>query len=56
MTAGYNDVGLMTAPDGQVYAVAVMIASTRAPIPARQALMADVARAVVAAHDAEAAR
>jgi len=56
MTAGYNDVGLMTAPDGQVYAVAVMIASTRAPIPARQALMADVARAVVAAHDAAAAR
>jgi len=29
----------------------VMIASTRAPIPVRQTLMADVARAVVRYHD-----
>ncbi len=43
--------GLLTAPDGRTYAVAVMIASTRAPIPTRQALMADVARAVVQYHD-----
>ncbi len=53
LTTGYNDVGLITAPDGRVYAVAVMIAATRRPIPDRQALMADVARAVVAEHDAE---
>jgi beta-lactamase class A len=52
-TTGYNDVGLLTAPDGRVYAVAVMIAVTRRPVPERQALMADVARAVVAEHDAE---
>jgi beta-lactamase class A len=48
---GYNDVGLMTAPDGRVYAVAVMVANTREPVPMRQAMMADVARAVVAIHD-----
>ncbi len=54
LSTGYNDVGLLTAPDGRTYAVAVMIASTRRPIPERQAFMADVARAVVAQHDAEA--
>jgi beta-lactamase class A len=48
---GYNDVGLLTAPDGRVYAVAVMIAVTRETIPVRQAIMADVAHAVVAVHD-----
>jgi beta-lactamase class A len=52
-STGYNDVGLLTAPDGRAYAVAVMIASTRRPVPERQALMADVARALVAEHDAE---
>ena len=34
--------------DGRSYAVAVMIASTRRPVPERQALMAQVAQAVVA--------
>jgi len=53
LSTGYNDVGLLTAPDGRTYAVAVMIASTRAPIPVRQALMADVARAVVQYHDGQ---
>ena len=51
-STGYNDVGLLTAPDGRAYAVAVMIAATKRPIPERQALMADVARAIVAEHDA----
>jgi len=51
LSTGYNDVGVLTAPDGRTYAVAVMIASTRAPVPLRQALMADVARAVVRYHD-----
>jgi len=54
LSTGYNDVGVVTAPDGRTYAVAVMIASTRAPIPLRQSLMADVARAVVRYHDGEA--
>jgi beta-lactamase class A len=53
LSTGYNDVGLLTAPDGRTYAVAVMIASTRAPIEVRQALMADVARAIVRYHDGQ---
>jgi beta-lactamase class A len=51
LSTGYNDVGLITASDGHVYAIAVMIASTMRPIPERQALMAGVARAVVDLHD-----
>jgi beta-lactamase class A len=50
-STGYNDVGLITAPDGRTYAVAVMIASTHRPVPERMTLMASVAAAVVAAHD-----
>src|SRR3546814_9238051 len=38
-STGYNDVGIMTAPDGTSYAVAVMIASTTQPIPKRWELM-----------------
>lgn len=41
---GYNDVALVTAPDGTSYAVAVMIGSTRAGIPERQRLMQEVMR------------
>lgn len=48
LATGYNDVGLLVAPDGHRYAVAVMIASTRQPIPARMRLMGNVTRAVVA--------
>ena len=55
LSTGYNDVGLITAPDNHVYAVAVTIASTRQPIPARQALMAGVTRAIVDLHDGAAA-
>jgi beta-lactamase class A len=47
VTAGYNDVGVMMAPNGQAYAVAVYIGRTEAPVRERQALMAAVARAVV---------
>jgi beta-lactamase class A len=49
-TAGYNDVSIMTAPDGTSYAVVVMIADTTQPIPNRQALMQGVAAAVGANH------
>lgn len=48
---GFNDVGIMTAPDGTSYAVAVMIASTTVSIPERWAVMQGVARAVVTSHD-----
>ncbi|MDP3489096.1 MAG: serine hydrolase [Phenylobacterium sp.] len=47
---GYNDVGLLTAPDGRTYAVAVFIAETTRPVPERQALMQAVTRAVIAQH------
>jgi beta-lactamase class A len=47
-TAGYNDVGLLIAPDGRSYAIAVMIGDTPKPIPARQALMQAVVASVVA--------
>ena len=47
---GFNDVGVMTAPDGASYAIAVMIGSTRRSIPARWELMQSVAKAVAANH------
>lgn len=50
-STGYNDVGIMTAPDGTSYAVAVMIGSTTQPIPARWALMQAVSRAIAANHE-----
>ena len=49
-TAGYNDVGLLMAPDGQSYAIAIMIGDTSRTIPQRQALMQSVVTAVVANH------
>lgn len=50
-STGFNDVGIMTAPDGTSYAVAVMIGSTTEPIPARWQLMQAVAKAVAANHE-----
>lgn len=50
LATGHNDVGLLTAPDGRVYAVAVMIGQSRASFDARQELMRSVARAVIASH------
>ncbi len=47
LVAGFNDVGLLTAPDGHRYAIAVMIARSERPIAVRQALIADVGRAVI---------
>jgi beta-lactamase class A len=51
-TAGFNDVGILTAPDGRSYAVAVMIGDTPRPIRERQLLMQAVASAIVANHSA----
>ncbi|MBS0297934.1 MAG: class A beta-lactamase [Proteobacteria bacterium] len=45
-TVGYNDVGVITAPDGHSYAVAVFIAKTTHGIPARMAFMQEVSEAV----------
>ena len=49
--AGYNDIGILTAPDGRSYAVAVMIKKTSVPLPTRMTLMNNVVRAVIAQHD-----
>ena len=49
LSTGYNDVGIMTAPDGTSYALAVMIASTRVGIPTRQAMMQGVSAAIAGA-------
>jgi beta-lactamase class A len=48
--AGFNDVGVLTAPDGRSYAVAVMIGDTRAPMRDRQELIQQVVHALVAEH------
>ena len=49
-TAGYNDVGLLMAPDGRSYALAVMIGDTPRPIADRQQLMQAVVSAIVNNH------
>jgi beta-lactamase class A len=54
-SVGINDVGLLTAPDGRTYAVAVMLRHTRQPVPARLAFMQSVTQAVAEQWAAEAA-
>lgn len=49
--AGYNDIGVLTAPDGSSYSVAVMIKLTSAPLPTRMALMNNVVKAVITQHE-----
>ncbi|MBB3035136.1 serine hydrolase [Alteriqipengyuania lutimaris] len=49
--AGYNDVGILTAPDGSVYTVAVLVGRTQVPIPARMEMMHAVVRAVAGYHE-----
>ena len=49
--AGYNDIGVLTAPDGRSYAVAVMIKRTSTPLATRMTLMNNVVRAVIAQHE-----
>ena len=46
-TAGYNDVGILIAPSGRTYAIAVMIGDTAKTIPERQSLMQAVVLGVV---------
>lgn len=45
--AGYNDIGILTGPDGRSYAVAVMIRRTSAPLQHRMAAMQNTVRAVI---------
>ncbi|MXO90462.1 serine hydrolase [Altererythrobacter aquaemixtae] len=48
--AGYNDVGILTAPDGSRYAVVVMIGRTAVPVPQRMELMHAIVAATVHYH------
>jgi len=50
VSTGYNDIGIMTAPDGTRYAVAVMMGSTTAPIPQRMSFMQFVSRTIATYH------
>jgi beta-lactamase class A len=45
--AGYNDIGIVTGPDGHSYAIAVMIRRTSAPLGHRMAAMQNTVRAVI---------
>jgi beta-lactamase class A len=49
--AGYNDIGILTAPDGKSYAVAVMMKKASVPLVKRMRMMSDVTRAVIAQHE-----
>ena len=49
--AGYNDIGIVTAPNGRSYAVAVMIKRTSTPLPVRMTLMNNVVRAIITQHE-----
>ena len=53
--SGYNDVGVLTAPDGSQYALVVFVGQTRASYAARMAMMQEVTRSVVRYHEAKAA-
>lgn len=50
LATAFNDVGILTAPDGQHYAVAVLIASTERSVSERQSLMSAVTKAVIKCH------
>ncbi|HEY6916653.1 MAG TPA: serine hydrolase, partial [Allosphingosinicella sp.] len=45
--AGYNDIGVITGPDGRSYALAVFIRRTSAPLGERMGAMQNVVRAVI---------
>ena len=49
--AGYNDIGILTAPDGRSYSIAVMIKRTSTPLPVRMTLMNNVVKAVIQQHE-----
>ncbi|MXP42114.1 class A beta-lactamase [Altererythrobacter soli] len=55
MQAGYNDVGILTAPSGRTYAVAVLMGRASQPQPVRRALMHALVR-VIAEYEQAAGR
>lgn len=48
---GINDIGLLTAPDGTVYAMAIMTVPNNNASGSAQRLMRDITKAVIAAHE-----
>ena len=50
MQTGYNDIGILTAPDGTRYAVAVMLAHTTAPNIDRMQFMQAISRTIATYH------
>ncbi len=50
IATAFNDVGILSAPDGDAYAIAVLISSTDRSINDRQALMAQVTKLVIQCH------
>lgn len=49
--SGYNDVGILTAPDGTQYTIAVLIGQTRTSYADRFDMMQEVTRSVVRYHE-----
>jgi beta-lactamase class A len=45
--AGYNDIGIITGPDGRSYAIAVLIKRSSSPLPERMRAMQNTVRAVI---------
>lgn len=56
LATGYNDVGLLQAPDGSFYGLAVMIRRTTQPIPVRMEMMQSVSRAIAQFSEASATK
>ena len=50
--AGLNDIGLLTAPDGSVYAMAIMVVANNSDGSAQE-IMRDVTKSVIAWHNAQ---
>lgn len=51
ISTGYNDIGIMTAPDGARYAVVVMMSDTTATIPQRMQFMQSISSGVAVFHN-----
>jgi beta-lactamase class A len=51
VSTGYNDIGIMTSPDGTRYAVVVMIAETTATVPQRMQFMQSISSGVAVFHN-----
>ncbi|NJM50119.1 MAG: serine hydrolase [Sphingomonadales bacterium] len=52
LATAYNDVGILTAPDGRRYVLVVMIGSTNRSVQERQEMMQAVTRTVIACDEA----